>query len=364
MLHERLILENGKQSMSSQWQDFQATFEAVGANPMDGLIRARDRAVVCDLAHNALIAFEGPDAEGFLHSQLSSDVESLSMDRCQLSTYNSPKGRVLATLLLWRCDDGIVLQLPAAIAESTRRRLSMFILRAKVRASLADERFVRIGVGGPNARTVLTAAGLQPPDADFALVRRKQVRHGENLVDIELAMRLPGGRYELLVTNADAAISTWHSLVAHGATPAAPATWRWLTLSSGVADVVAETQDQFVAQMLNYELIGGVSFTKGCYPGQEIVARTQYRGEIRRRTLLAHAADGNEPAPAQAIFNAVTPDQAVGAVVNAAPSPKGGFDLLACLHTELAAAANLHLGKVGGPRLELLTLPYSLPSPG
>lgn len=357
-------MENGKQSMSSQWQDFQATFAAVGANPMDELMQARDRAVVCDLAHNALIAFEGPDAEGFLHNQLSSDVQSLSADRCQLSTYNSPKGRILATLLLWRCDDGILLQLPAAIAEPIRRRLSMFIMRAKVRASPADERFVRIGVGGPNARTVLATAGLQLPDADFALVRQKQLRHGENLVDIELAMRLPGNRYELLVTDADAAISTWHSLVAHGATPASPATWRWLTVSSGVADVVPETQDQFVAQMLNYELIGGVSFTKGCYPGQEIVARTQYRGEIKRRTLLAHVADGNEPAPAQAIFNAATPDQAVGAVVNAAPSPRGGFDFLACLHTELAAAGNLHLGNVDGPRLELLTLPYSLPSPG
>jgi len=364
MLRERETLENDRQSMSLQWQDFQATFEAVGANPIDGLIQARDQAVVSDLAHTSLIAFEGPDADGFLHSQLSSDVQGLPPDRCQLSTYNSPKGRVLATLLLWRCDDEILLQLPAAIAESIRRRLSMFILRAKVRASPADERFVRIGVGGPNARTVLTAAGLQLPDVDFSLVRPKQISHGESLIDVELAMRLPGNRYELLVTDANAAISTWRSLVAHGATPASPATWRWLTLSSGVGDVVTETQDQFVAQMLNYELIGGVSFTKGCYPGQEIVARTQYRGEIKRRTLLAHAAVGNEPTPAQAIFNAATPDQAVGAVVNAAPSPMGGFDLLACLHTELAANGNLHLGKSDGPRLELLTLPYSLPSPG
>ena len=350
--------------MSSQWRQFQETFEKASADPTDELVKARDSAIVCDLTHTGLIAFEGPEAGGFLHAQLSSDVLSLSRERCQLSTYNSPKGRVLATLLLWHSDDGIFLQLPAAIAEPIRRRLSMFILRAKVRANLVSEQYIRIGVGGPNARAVLAAVGLQLPDGNFALVRNEKISHDQDVVDIELMMQLPGNRYELLVTDVTAAMSTWRSLVEHGATPASPVTWRWLTLSSGIAEIVAETQEQFVAQMLNYELVGGISFTKGCYPGQEIVARTQYRGEIKRRTLLGHTAIGSEPTPGQAIFRAATSDQGVGAVVNAAPSPAGGFDLLACLHTELAASGNLHLGGSDGPPLELLTLPYSLPSPG
>ena len=113
--------------------------------------------------------------------------------------------------------------------------------------------------------------------------------------------------------------------------------------------------------MLNLEMVGGISFTKGCYPGQEIVARTQYRGEIKRRTFLAHVDDGAVPAAGVPIFDAASPQQALGTVVMAAAAPSGGFDALVCLHVDLAGRAELRLGDPQGPRLYLSELPYQLP---
>jgi folate-binding Fe-S cluster repair protein YgfZ len=113
--------------------------------------------------------------------------------------------------------------------------------------------------------------------------------------------------------------------------------------------------------MLNYELLGAVSFTKGCYPGQENVARTQYRGEIKRRTWLLHGDRPDVPAPGQAIFGAQS-EQAAGTVLAAAPARQGGFDALACMHTELAAAGELRLGAQPGAALTRLALPYALPA--
>src|SRR5690606_32490838 len=137
---------------------------------------------------------------------------------------------------------------------------------------------------GPGARDALAAAGFTPPDTDFDLTSR-----GSHAALGDQLLRLPGERYLLVSGTLGSAIEAWKGLRAAGAQPGAGHAWQWLGVRSGIADIVSETQDQFVAQMLNYDLLGGVSFTKGCYPGQEIVARTQYRGEIKRRTLLFHA---------------------------------------------------------------------------
>ena len=346
--------------MSEQWQRFQAFLQPASTSLTEGLHHARDNASICALSYYGLVALDGADAEGFLHGQLSSDVQSLARERCQLSTYNSPKGRVLATLLLLRTDDGFLAQLPAAIDELICRRLAMFVLRSNVRVQLASERYIRIGVCGPKAQAVIAASGLAVPREEYGLLRECAFPSASNAIKVDVLLRLPGHRYELLLSDAAAAISAWSTFVAQGATPAHDSAWRWATLQCGIPEIVAETQDQFVAQMLNYELVGGVSFSKGCYPGQEIVARTQYRGEIKRRTFLAHVSSDHEPAPAEAIFSSCAPAQAAGAVVNSAPAPDGGYDLLACLHCDFVTDGSLHLGTVAGPRVELHSLPYSL----
>ena len=347
-------------TLMERWKALHAGRAAAADAARSDLVRARDGAIICDLSGYGLLRVEGEDAEAFLQGQLSSDVCGLTQDRCQLATYNSPKGRVLATLLLWRAGQGFLLQLPTAIAEATRRRLSMFILRSKVRIESVADSFVRIGVGGPQAEQIMMAAGILPPRQAFGILREQCVDVGGRPTSIDYVVQPAGACYELLLATEEAAIEIWRALQGYGAQPARFDAWRWLTLRAGVAEIGAETQDQFVAQMLNYELIGAISFTKGCYPGQEIIARTQYRGSIKRRTLLAHADGTIEPAAGSSIFAESGDGQAIGAVVNAAPAPEGGFDLLISVHMELALG-RLHLGDAQGPLLSLLPMPYPVP---
>jgi hypothetical protein len=124
--------------------------------------------------------------------------------------------------------------------------------------------------------------------------------------------------------------------------------------------VTLPTQEEFVAQMLNYELIGGVSFSKGCYPGQEIVARTQYLGKLKKRMYRVRLGEGTAPVPGQDLYAPDFPDQSAGKLVNVAPAAEGGFEALAVLQTSSAEAGEVHLGSPDGPRLEFLPLPYAL----
>jgi folate-binding protein YgfZ len=142
---------------------------------------------------------------------------------------------------------------------------------------------------------------------------------------------------------------------------AAPAFWDWLDVLSGVPRISTPTQEQFVPQMINFELIGGVNFRKGCYPGQEVVARSQYRGTLKRRMWRLHG-DGEVPAAAAEIFRPEDPEQPCGMIVNAAPSPEGGWDALAELKIEAATGA-LRLGAADGPAVATRALPYEVPLP-
>ena len=137
-----------------------------------------------------------------------------------------------------------------------------------------------------------------------------------------------------------------------------PELWRWLEVRSGVATVTAPVIDAFVPQMLNYESVGGVNFKKGCYPGQEVVARSQFRGTLKRRAYVAHS--DIPPVVAQEVFHDSDPDQPCGTVVQMASSPEGGYDAIISMQTTAADGGSLHLGQANGPSLTLLALPYTL----
>lgn len=355
--------EHWRSFLASRGALFAASGIATYGHPTDELRHARTGAIIADLSGYGLIVFDGPDAAAFLHAQLSNDVSGLTEERAALATYNSPKGRVLATLLLWRNGSSLFALLPADLAEPIRKRLSMFILRAKVRAQLADDRYVRIGLGGPRARAVATTLGIRSAETPFTITRSIPIGTGDRSGMVDLAVQLPGERFLLLLSDPQAAITLWQHATDHGAVPVGTPAWQWLAVRSGYPEIQAATQDQFVAQMLNYELLGGISFTKGCYPGQEIVARTQYRGAIKRRTYLAHVAGAREPLPGDPVYSRSAPEQAAGAVVNAAPAPEGGFDALICLHGEMARHQALRCGATDGAEVTVLDLPYPLPLP-
>jgi hypothetical protein len=338
----------------SEWQSFLAgrgaSFDPAGmagfGNPLAELLAARDGTIVADLSHNALLAISGDDAAAFLHGQLTNDVQALAPGGAQWNGWCSPKGRLLATFLLLRRADGFLLMLPAEIAEPVAKRLRMFVLRSKVKIEDAGERFRRIGIAGKGAAAAVARAFGKAPD-----FMASAERDGSTCVALGIE------RFVIFADPASAP-ALWERLAGE-ATQAGRDAWEWTTIRAGIPTVVAKTQDEFVPQMANFELVGGVSFKKGCYPGQEIVARTQYRGILKRRMVRAHVF-GGAPQPGDTLRSAAFGDQAAGVVANVAPSPEGGHDLLAVAQLEAIRSGDLRLAD--GPALRIEDLPY--PTPG
>ena len=296
-----------------------------------------------------LLAFSGPDAEAFLQGQLSNDLKSLPTGALQLSSHNSPKGRMLATLLIWRDGESSFRTLVSAdLAETLRKRLAMYVLRSKVSVLDLSASHALFGVAGVAAADAVRAALGQVPEPGSVLI-------GESAT----AVALPDGRIVIAVPGEIA--ESIRKKLAAVATEAPPEYWRWLGIRAGVPLIVAATQDQFVLQAANWDLLGGVSFQKGCYTGQEIIARTQYLGRLKERMHLFHL-DGPPPIPGTRLFGAVFGDQACGTVIDAALAPESGSDLLAVVQLS-ALDGPLHVGTPDGALLAPLALPYSLPSP-
>ena len=168
---------------------------------------------------------------------------------------------------------------------------------------------------------------------------------------------LDAERFVVLVPM-DRAPALWEKL-AENATPAGPDAWSWSLAHAGIPVIGAATQDAFVPQMANFDLVGGVSFKKGCYPGQEIVARTHYRGILKRRMALAHLVGDARPLPGQSVYSGAFGDQAAGAIVNVAAAPEGGFDLLVVAQIESLDKGDLRWNAPDGPPLEVRERPYA-----
>jgi folate-binding protein YgfZ len=298
----------------------------------------------------AILAIAGPDAATFLHGQLSSDVKGLEPDAGHYTSLNSPKGRMLANFVLWRDGDAdFRALLPADIAESVRKRLSMHVLRSKVTLADVSETTVRLGVGGPAAAAAVHDAFGVGPRA-FAVTR----------TDAIAVLGLAGGRFVVL---APAAVATAAREMLGRHAPAAPfGVWQWLTIRAGVPVITAVTQDQFVAQAANWDVLGGVNFQKGCYTGQEIIARAQYLGRLKERLYAFHASAMDVEAGTR-LYSTAFGDQPCGTVVNAAAAPGGGCDLLAVLQIAAAEAGDVRLRRPDGAALFPQPLPYTLPIP-
>lgn len=313
-------------------------------------MEATPATVVAPAPNWGLLTCEGPDAASFLHNQLSTDVEGMADGQVRWSSYNSPKGRVLATLLLWRRDrEAFAAFVAADLAEALARRLAMFVLRAKAKVLDRSASGRRFGLAGPGAVVAARAALGDAPEAG----------HGLAVGDAWLATPADG---RVLVHAPDADASGVLARLSAHATPVAPAYLEWLALAAGVPQVTRATQDLFVPQTANLDLVGAVDFGKGCYPGQEVVARMQYLGRLKERLFAFHA-DAEVPAPATPLFSAAFGEQACGSVVNAAPAPGGGADLLAVVQWAAHEAGDVRLGASDGPMLAQRSLPYTVPSP-
>ncbi|WP_078119186.1 CAF17-like 4Fe-4S cluster assembly/insertion protein YgfZ [Thiosocius teredinicola] len=303
---------------------------------------------VTDLSHFGLIKVNGDDTRTFLQGQLTNDIREVSPELVQLSSYCSPKGRMLGSFLIFQRGDDLYMQLPMERLDATLKRLTMFVLRSQVKLENASEQLARVGLAGD------CAAGLLPfaPSGDKA---------SETRDDLTI-IRLPGDRprFELIAPVATMT-GLWADISAK-AEQSGPEFWALMDIRAGMPTVFEDTVEAFVPQMTNMQLIGGVSFTKGCYTGQEIVARMQYLGKLKRRMYRLHADVGERPAPGTELHSPTSASgQGAGRIVDAAPSPDGGYEVLAVLEISVADGGDIHLDSVDGPALKLLDLPYELP---
>lgn len=343
--------------MNTDWQDF---LNSCGARITDGVVHdfgdaAAERAaaeagdILCDLSQFGLLRVSGEDAQTFLQNLLSNDIRETDNGRAQLSSFNNAKGRMLASMLVWREGADYLLQLPRGLCAALHKKLNMYVLRSKVKITDASDERVLLGVAGDAALAVLNEHCGSLPQADMTLV------HADGLT----LLRRDARRAQVLL-DAGQARMWWPALAAKARTAGAPC-WDWLDIHAGIPFVLPQTQEAFVPQMLNFELIGGINFKKGCYPGQEVVARMHYLGKPKRRMYLARAMTDAAPLPGDKLFSAADPSQPCGEVVSAAQAAHGGYELLAVVQTEVAGAFPVHLGALTGTRLEFEPLPYPLP---
>jgi folate-binding protein YgfZ len=286
--------------------------------------------LLVDLPDNALVAITGDDAAAFLQGQLTNDVLALAPGQAQWTGWCSPKGRLLASLLLARDAEGYLAMLPAELAPAIAKRLSMYVLRSKVKIADVSAQHARLGVVGPGAGDAV-----------------RDLAGGERLV-----LPIASGIYVVIAPNDDARLEALRAATR----PAHVNDWTLALIRAGIPTVVAATQDEFVPQMANFDLIGGVSFKKGCYTGQEIVARTQYRGILKKRMALAHV-EGATPTPGQSVYSPAFGDQSAGVVVNAAAAPEGGYDFLVVAQLESLRQGALRLGSPDGAPITIRSQP-------
>jgi folate-binding protein YgfZ len=340
--------------MMTQWHEFLTAQGAVIAdnevvsfgNPQAELQAAAAGNVLLDLSHLGLLQVSGEDAATFLQGQVTNDVKLLDGNSSHYSGYCNPKGRLLALFLALAHFDHIHLQLDGRLIEPIMKRLKMFVLRSKVTITDESDNIVRFGVAGKNAENALRAIFTQVPRLDYELVTLEQ----------GALLRLPGpvARYQVY-SKIEHAPAIWDQLKQNGYQPAGKASWEWLEIQAGIPDIVPATQEAFVPQMVNLDALGGINFKKGCYTGQEIVARTHYLGKVKRRTQLAHIASSQAPQAGDDVSDA--DGNEAGKIVRSAASPLGGFDVLAEIRLE-----SLEAGKVQWKNTELVIqeLPYSL----
>ncbi len=297
---------------------------------------------ICELTHLGVIRVAGLDAVTFLQGQLTQDVALLGLSEARLAAFCNAKGRMQASFVLFkRSHEEVLMVCSRDILATTLKRLSMFVMRAKAKLSDASADFVLFGVTGYTIKSIADDAGTPWTKTDIG--------------DANLVFLQPGAGQPRALWCAPSGADL-------PGLPQGPridlALWHWLEVQSGIAMITQPIFEALVPQMLNYESVGGVSFKKGCYPGQEIVARSQFRGTLKRRAYLMHA--DAAPTVGQEVFHAPDAEQPCGLVAAAAASPSGGFDAIVSMQVSAASNGGLTLGSASGAALTLLPLPYCL----
>ena len=344
--------------MISEWQEFLAANKAelnkdrvASAPHTQPLFEDINANILCDLSEVGLIGVFGKESADFLQRQLINDVSQVTPTHSQLNAYCNPKGRMLAIFRIFMRDDIFYLRIPVGVLRPTLERLRMFVLRAEVTLEDVSDRLVRIGLAGPTAEDLLSAMVDKVPSEPDDCISQNGVT----------MLRVPGPhpRFELY-GEVDAMKPVWATLDCNTRT-VDTSVWSLLDIFAGIPTVLEQTVEAFVPQMTNLDLIGGVSFDKGCYPGQEIVARTHYLGKVKRRMFRCHANTDHTPLPGTVVNASAQPQgPALGTIVDAQPNPKGGVEALAVLQLADLETGVLRLDGADKPPIEIKALPYEV----
>ena len=300
---------------------------------------------IAPLPHLGIIRAAGADAASFLHNQLTNDVLLMKDGQCRLATFCNAKGRMQASSVVYkRSAEEVLLICRKDLIAQTVKRLSMFVMRAKAKLSDASDEFQMRGLAGD-----AVAQALSGLSSEAALTFEPWQRHTAQAADVLTLYPALGHARALWIAPIDVALPTGPALGAE--------LWQVGEVMSGIAWVELATFEAFVPQMLNYESVDGVNFKKGCYPGQEIVARSQFRGTLKRRAFIVQSPV--VMTAGQEVFSSLDATQPCGLVAQAASEGAGH---VAVVELQLSATENssLHLGAAAGPVLSLLPLPYAL----
>lgn len=347
--------------MKTRWHDFLNSMGAEFDN--DELVhfgnpererRASDNGlVIADLSHIDLVKASGTDASSFLQGQLTNNIDEVNETRSQLSGYCNQKGRLLASFRVFKRDNDFYLCIPEELYEGTFKRLRMYVMRSDVDFTNCSADEVSIGFSGPAADTELEKHFSSiPMNVDDV------VQHGDISI-IKLAGEHPRFQISGLI---DQITDTWKKLDVNAA-PVGKDVWNLLEIRAGIPTIYQQTTEAFVPQMVNLELINGVSFKKGCYTGQEIVARMHYLGKLKRRMYRIHI-DTRDPVEAGTpLFSPdTTSGQGTGSIVISAPSSDQGMEALAVMQISESEKTDLKLTDAQGASIQVLEIPYEFPA--
>lgn len=343
--------------MSPVWQDFLIDQNAIVE---DGILlnfpESNNKVIdniITDLSHLDIIEISGNDAEDFLHGQFTTSIKQLSNNHCQFSAWCNPKGQVKVTFFIYRHKERFIILLPAKLKESFLKQLQMYILRADVKLTDKSDELIRIGLQTNEATLFADLIASNPGQQD------------EAIMDNDLyCLRLPlqgdarNAHRTILIGSVDRQMTLWQELIKH-ATPVGTAIWECLDIQAAYPWISTQTTQKFLPQMLNLDLIDGLDYQKGCYPGQEIIARLHFRGQLKRSLYLAtctlESCSEIEPEIGDPLY-ANNEEQSVGTVINAQRS-EDKYYLLAVIDND-SIDNTISLRGSDGPELDLQQLPY------
>ena len=342
--------------MNSDWASFLTKNGAIIENDVathfGDIIEEQNAAInddiLSDLSQLGLIKVSGADAKDFLQGQFSNEINDVSPTQSQLNSYNSPKGRMYASFRLFQFGDSYLLQLPRENIEPTLKRLQMFVMRSDVKLEDISEEMISLGLSGPQAQTILGKQFNEAPDAVDTVVSW----------DRGLIAQIPGVQARFVVICQVADAQAYWEFLSKQCKPCGAQAWTLLDIRAGIPNIYLATREEFVAQMVNFHSINGVNFKKGCYPGQEIVARMHYLGKLKKRMYRVNIESAIVPAINAAVYVAGS-EQSVGQLVDGATSPDNGCEALAVLQIK-NVDDELRLAASDGPLIHIRDLPYEV----